>query len=405
MGVATYTLHQCLGRGGFGEVYLATQASGRLEKRVAVKVLRKAAKRDDQALLRLRDEARMLAVLDHPAILGVHELTRLAGRVALVTEYVEGVDLSRCTSPKRLLPPRAVMGIMGEVAGALDCAWTTPSPLTGQPLQLVHRDVKPQNIRLSKHGEVKLLDFGVARTTQLDREARTVTGDMPFTPGYAPPEAFLEDGTIGAHTDIFALGVTTFRLLTGARFYGEHKLTGQVQLAHEPASYAAHLQAAMAQLPEAEGVRALLTRVLSYDPAERPSAAELEARCAALVDGMEGPTVRRWARAVAFPDAKALDGADLVGQVLEEELEGIRIDPPTLPTGLGQRTVRPDTATVIRDLPPGSGELPLPAPPPPRPRWRLGLALVVLGLCLVGVAALTVAFMALLSALAAVWLA
>lgn len=404
MGVATYTLHQCLGRGGFGEVYLATQASGRLEKRVAVKMLREGPRRDDQALLRLRDEARMLAVLDHPAILGVHELTRLAGRVALVTEYVEGVDLSRCTSRKRLLPPRSVIGIMGEVAGALDCAWTTPSPLTGQPLQLVHRDVKPENIRLSRHGEVKLLDFGVARTTQLDREARTVTGDMPFTPGYAPPESFLESGTIGAHTDVFALGVTTFRLLTGERFYGEIKLTGQVQLAHEPGAYAAHLDARLAALPDDEGVRGLLREVLAFDPASRPSAATLEARCAELVDGMTGPTFRRWARGVQFPEPRSLEGAELVGRVLEEEVEGIRIDPPTVPTGLGRRTVRPDAATVLVDLPPGFVDPGRAPPPTTGRRWRVGLALAFLLFCLAGVAGLTVLLMGALSALAAVWL-
>jgi len=395
----TYTMHQCLGRGGFGEVYLATQASGKLSKRVAVKVLRAASKKDNQALLRLRDEARMLAVLDHPAILGVHELTRLAGRVALVTEYVEGVDLARCVTAKRLLPPRAVVGIMGEVAGALDCAWTTPSPATGQPLQLIHRDVKPENIRLSKHGEVKLLDFGVARTTQLNREARTVTGDMPFTPGYAPPEAFLAEGVQGGHTDVFALSVTIYRMLVGEKFYGSLRLTEQINLAAEPDAYAAHLEAQLAKVPGGEGVQALLRKGLAWDPTQRPAAAEVEVRCAELVDEMGGLTYKRWARSVAFPEAQALEGAELTGQVLEEEEEGIRIEPPPVPPALGN-SLKPTTEAFDR---------PLRGTPPPEARreapvegarWGLwvGVALFV-ALCLAGVVGLTMVFTAVLSAL------
>jgi len=407
---ATYTMHQCLGRGGFGEVYLATQAIGEVSKRVAVKVLRTAAQRDDQALFRLRDEARMLAALDHPAILNVHELTRLAGRVALVTEYVEGVDIARCTKKSRLLPARAAVGITGEVAGALHTAWTTPSPMTGAPLQLIHRDIKPENIRLSRHGEVKLLDFGVARTRQLGREARTVTGDMPFTPGYAPPEAFLDNNDQGSHTDIFALSVTLYRLLVGEKYYERLKLTEQINLATERDEYARYLESRLEQVEGPDALRDLLRRGLAWSPSDRPTAAEVEQVCEQLVDEMEGLTYRRWARKVEFPPPKQLADAELTGEVLAEDDEAIRIEAPPVPEAIA--SVKPTTEPFL--IPKAAAAPPPPStvptvqqPPPPSGgiRWRLVLSVTLfLVVCAVGVTVLTMVFTAILSALLYQWL-
>src|SRR5690349_8346505 len=104
MGSTSYTFWKCLGRGGFGEVYLATRKSAEgIERKVAVKILRSDAHGrggiSEQAVARMRDEARLLAILAHPAIVAALELTRLHGRIALVTEYVDGTDLtSFCVS-------------------------------------------------------------------------------------------------------------------------------------------------------------------------------------------------------------------------------------------------------------------------------------------------------------------
>mgnify|MGYP000158877278 CR=1 FL=1 len=402
---ATYTMHQCLGRGGFGEVYLATQSIGEVTKRVAVKVLRTTARNDNQALFRLRDEARMLAALEHPAILNVHELTRLAGRVALVTEYVEGVDIARCTKKERLLPARAAVGIMGEVAGALHCAWTTPSPMTGAPLHLIHRDIKPENVRLSKHGEVKLLDFGVARSRQIGREARTVTGDMPFTPGYAPPEAFLEEGEQGHHTDIFAWSVTLYRLLVGEKFYESLKLTEQINLAADPEGYRRYVEERLA-LVELEPLRDLLRGGLAYDPAQRPVAEEVESRCERMVDALDGLTYRRWAKKVDFPPPRSLDNAELTGSVLAEDDEAIQIDAPPVPEAIA--SVKPHTEPFVRPIPPSALPTVKRYPEPEEPqgiRWRLWISVTLfLLLCIAGVAALTMVFTMILSALLYQWM-
>ena len=176
-----FTFDRCLGRGGFGEVYLAYQRRpGGLVRKVAVKVLRGDTEEEDlNAVKRMQDEGRMLAALDHPSIIGVLELTRIAGRLALVTEYVSGVDLASYTETGRLLPPRAVMGVVAGVAEALDCAWTTTSPETGAPLQLIHRDIKPENLLLDTEGVLKLTDFGFSRRIGADG-ARTPCGSIRY---------------------------------------------------------------------------------------------------------------------------------------------------------------------------------------------------------------------------------
>src|SRR5690606_17230382 len=124
----------------------------------AVKVLRRDLSVDGDAVRRLRDEGRLLARLDHPTILRAFDLVRLDGRLALVTELVEGADLAELLRADPPLPARALVEVIGRVAAALDAAHATPGP-DGRPLALVHRDVKPTNVRVGRFGEVKLLDF------------------------------------------------------------------------------------------------------------------------------------------------------------------------------------------------------------------------------------------------------
>jgi len=374
---ATFEMIQCLGRGGFGEVYLAHHSSGGLTKRVAVKVLKTRRKKGSQALERMRDEARMLAVLDHPAIISVHELTRIAGRVALVAEFVDGVDLSRCCHPERLLPPRVVVEAMAEVASALHCAWVTVSPDTGQPLRLVHRDVKPENIRLSKHGEVKLLDFGIARTSQLGREAMTHTGQMPFTPGYAPPEMFGDQAPIGDFTDIYALGATCYRLLVGERFFEGVKLKKQVNLAADQAEYEAYLRERLEKV-RGNAMRQQLWGCLAFQSSDRPSAEELAKKLTTIADAMEGPTCQRWSRSIPFPPPSSVEGGSLTGKVIEED-DGQTVRIRRLETRENQIKSKA-AATVLLQLPSGVDR----AAPPPRSRTWMWVGLVFVLLLVVG---------------------
>ena len=321
-----FTFQQCLGMGGFGEVYLATIRRTGLDKRAAVKVLRPGLDHELQAVRRLIDEGRMLAMLDHPNILRADELTRVAGRLALVMEYVDGIDLSQCAEPGRLLPHKVVLEALAQVAGALHSAWTQISPETGNPLQLVHRDIKPDNIRVSAHGQVKLLDFGIARTTEMTRKAKTRVGDMAFTPGYAAPEAFTH-GTQGPAADVYALGVSLFRLLTGARLYGDLELPRIVALATQAERYHPYIDQQMSTVRARPAVVDLLRRMLSFRASRRPTAAETEALLQELARAEKGPGLVRWARATRFPKPRDLPGASLTGQtVCEDEPDGSPTD-------------------------------------------------------------------------------
>jgi serine/threonine protein kinase len=378
----TFTFERCLGRGGFGEVYLAARrgADG-LSRRVAVKVLREDLPNPEGAVARLQDEGRLLALLDHPAIVQLVELTRLRGRIALVTEYVDGVDVARFANPGSLLPPRVVCELMGDVAGALCTAASTVSPETGKPLQLIHRDVKPENIRISRHGETKLLDFGIARSEEVGRHAHTTTGNVPFTAGYTAPETFV---SLLQHppSDVFAWGATTFRLLTGERFYGDLKLTDQAGLCASPERYATWLAERLARLPEAVAVAApLLAATLAHDPNERPPIGVVQERIESLAASLPGVSVKRWAREARFPDEPAQSGG-LVGSVLTEDRPGdsmvfpapVRRPPPPPPAGL-------HLAPPIRESTTDRAARPLPPDPvrPGSPWWvRLGAGLVAL---------------------------
>jgi serine/threonine protein kinase len=318
----SYHIERCLGRGGFGEVYLATRRSADgLDRKVAVKVLRDDVHNPESAIARLQDEGRMLAMLDHPAIVQVVELTKIRGRIALVTEYVDGVDVSRYSTPDALLPPRVVAEVLVEVAGALHTASHTPSPETGKPLQLIHRDVKPENIRISRHGETKLLDFGIARTEEVGRAAQTTTGNVPFTAGYTAPETFV---ALRQHppSDVFAWGATAYRLLTGQRYYGELKLTEQAALSGSPENYARWLAKRLDGLPaSALALRPLLASTLAYEAADRPTIGVVATELEGLADHLEGPSVKRWARDARFPDDAGVPGV-LVGATVTEDRPG-----------------------------------------------------------------------------------
>jgi serine/threonine protein kinase len=384
----SFHIERCLGRGGFGEVYLASRRSAEgIDRKVAVKVLREDVSNPESAIARLKDEGRMLAMLDHPAIVQVVELTRLRGRIALVTEYVDGVDVARYATPGNLLPPRVVAELMGEVAGALHTASWTTSPATGKPLLLIHRDVKPENIRISRHGETKLLDFGIARTEEMGRSAHTTTGNVPFTAGYTAPETFV---SLLQHppSDVFAWGATLYRLLTGERFYGELKLTEQASLSGTPDRYARWLRQRLAALPaETVALAPLLGAALAYEAADRPTIGAVQEAVERVVAELPGPTIKRWARDTRIPEELPQSGG-LVGQTVSEDRPGDSM--------LFARPVR-----VAAPPPPPRGTFLAPPvresttdrPPPPvtealageNPRWvKVGAGMVVALLALAG---------------------
>jgi serine/threonine-protein kinase len=203
-------LHQ-LKAGGMGEVLLARRrAAGGFEKLVAVKTIRK----DLRAVPHLRtmflDEARLLSGLDHPAIAQVHDFGEEGDTLYLVMEYVSGV---RFTELIRRRPPPAICArAMAEVCRGLHAAHEL-TDLAGHPLNVVHRDVSPENLMMTFEGRIKVLDFGIA--LMRGRQAPvTEYGTVKGKPPYLSPEQ-IKNQPLDRRSDVFSAAVVLHELLTG----------------------------------------------------------------------------------------------------------------------------------------------------------------------------------------------
>ena len=308
----------CLGRGGFGEVYRArmSQPDG-VEHTVAVKLLLDQANANDDAVRRLKDEARLLARLEHPAILTVHALALLDGRLAMVCELIDGQDLAEAMAGPDPIPLRGVLEVISEIAAALDLAWTAPLP-EGGTLGLVHRDVKPSNIRLSRQGDVRLLDFGIARTDAVTREAKTVTNGILGSPPYMAPERYFEDDLLPA-SDAFSLGACLFEAIVGERWYGRRDVMRIAGLCAKKDKYCEWAAGRLRDLPDTldPSIRELLTDLMAFDADVRPVGAALVARLATITEQLEGRSLSRWASERDWPAPKVSKGP-LTGRRLVE---------------------------------------------------------------------------------------
>ncbi|MSQ02419.1 MAG: serine/threonine protein kinase [Myxococcales bacterium] len=268
-----------LGQGGFGTVWLA-RLHGRdgFTRRVAVKLMKDGSATAD-IVARQRDEARLLGMLQHPHIVQVFDLTEHNGLPAVVMEFVEGADLASVIKHRGPLPLGAALEVGIAVAGALDAGWTAVAPDTGRPLRVIHRDIKPANVLVTVHGAVKVLDFGVARA-DFDREGHTQS--MAFgTPRFMAPEQFL-GGELSAANDVYALAVTLFEISVGTVWERPPLAEGRFNTK------------VRAQLNGAAPVlHSLLTRMTAWEPAARPTAAEVGQALEAL--HVPGESLRSWA--------------------------------------------------------------------------------------------------------------
>ncbi|HZI06165.1 MAG TPA: serine/threonine-protein kinase, partial [Archangium sp.] len=211
-----YFLHERLGVGGMAEVFRATYSpEGGFEKVVAIKRILPAYSEDEDFVTLFRREAELGSLLNHPNIVQVLDLGRYQGTVFLAMEYVDGMPLSSLLRrmPRKRLPPAAVAYLGAEVAAALAYMHGRTGP-KGEPLDVVHRDLNPPNILLSRIGEVKVSDFGIARAANQMAltQAQTVRGKAGYM---APEQAY--GRPLDGRADLFALGLTLHELLTGER--------------------------------------------------------------------------------------------------------------------------------------------------------------------------------------------
>ncbi|MEO8700533.1 MAG: serine/threonine-protein kinase [Kofleriaceae bacterium] len=214
-----YTLVGDIATGGMAEVFLGVKQG--LEGFLKVVVLKRVLphfSNNTQFIRMFIDEARIAARLDHPNIVRTYEFGEVDGQYFTVMEYLPGEDLRsilrRLSHAKQRLPVHVAVGIVMQLCAGLHCAHQL-TDTTGRPLDLVHRDVSPANIIVTYGGEVKIIDFGVAKTNTTATATGTIKGKL----AYMPPEQILARG-VDQRSDIFSAGVVLWELLTGRRLFG-----------------------------------------------------------------------------------------------------------------------------------------------------------------------------------------
>jgi serine/threonine-protein kinase len=253
-----YRLDAHIGTGGMSTVYCAFDTV--LERKVAIKVMHREFAADSDQLERFRREARAVAQLSHPHIVGVIDAGEDEGHPYIVFEYVDGETLKDRIRRHGRLPVDEAVAYAIEIARALGAA---------HERGIVHRDIKPQNILLDEEGAAKVTDFGIARS--LTEEGLTAEGRVLGTTDYVSPEQALGHPVDG-RSDIYSLGIVLFEMLTGdVPFHGENQVA--VAMKH---------------------VREALPDVQSLRP-------QISAHLASVVDRMTDKDLER-----RYPDAPAL---------------------------------------------------------------------------------------------------
>jgi GAF domain-containing protein len=258
-----YRIDRVIGRGGMGAVFRARDM--RLDRDVALKVVRAELLSDPGARTRFRREAQLVARLQHPSIVSVFDYGTLPdGGAFLVMELVRGRDLRKILRERGRFPPDAAVRLMRAICGAVDAAHAAG---------VLHRDLKPENILLPDEGiEAKVLDFGVAKLVsetpaESAQETLTVAGTPIGTPAYMAPEQ-LAGAAVSARTDLFSLGVMCYELLTGELPFGPGPL---LDIAHRQQCEDLAGELVVHGVPAP--IKDAVLWALRPNPSERPSSA------------------------------------------------------------------------------------------------------------------------------------
>jgi PAS domain S-box-containing protein len=257
--LAHYEVLEVIGKGGMGLVYKARHT--KLRRIVAMKVLSNRRREDPDAIARFRREMAMVGKLNHPNIVQGFDAGESDGLLFLIMDYVEGIDLSRLVNQRGPLPIPVACEIIRQAALGLQHV---------HEHGLVHRDLKPSNLMLTWSGQLKLLDLGLARLYSDDPNSEELThsGQVLGTADYMAPEQARDTRMIDIRSDLYSLGCTLFKLLTGsAPFSGpEYETLYQKLMAHAEIP-APPIRQHRPQVPEP--LEAVLIRLLAKDPVNR----------------------------------------------------------------------------------------------------------------------------------------
>jgi serine/threonine protein kinase len=275
----TYVLDRRIGAGGTSEVYLAHHAH--LKRPTAVKILNLGGA-DAQAGARFEREAKLVSRLSHPNTVQIYDYGRTRdGRFYLATEYLEGLNLAQLVALGGPLEPARAVHLLDQICGSLEEAHAAG---------LVHRDIKPANIMVCRRGGlydvVKVLDFGIARSTADGTADLTQANQLAGTPLYIAPERIRAPQSTDPRSDLYSLGAVAFHLLAGRDVFegpGAPELLYQVLSVEPPAP------SRFRGAPLPPDLERLVLDLLAKDPERRPaSASAVRERLSAL------ETPERW---------------------------------------------------------------------------------------------------------------
>ena len=263
-----YTLIRLLGEGGMGVVYYARDTL--LVRDVALKIMAAQLAEDEEFRRRFSLEARAISLLKHPHIVGIHDHNEVEGHLYIAMDYIEGGSLSevfrRLRQASKRLPISDALQIIAQIAAALDYAHTQ---------KIVHRDIKPANVMLARANEENVAiphavvtDFGLAKLIEIGQQSHT--GRPIGTPAYMSPEQ-CQALPLDGRTDIYAVGIMMFQLLTGQLPYQVSTITEALQQhVHapipDPRNINEHISPSLATI---------IRRALSKDPDDRYQSADL----------------------------------------------------------------------------------------------------------------------------------
>ncbi len=213
-----YRIGKLLGRGGMGAVYLVHHKI--LESSFALKVLfPDVAAKNKQFVDRFIREAKLACKIKHPNLIAVYDAGKnsVNGMYYLVMEYVEGISLRELLERNGTVAPARAVEIVTQVASALETAWK---------YNMVHRDIKPDNIMFAADGTVKLADLGIAKSSNEQDTRLTLEASVFGTPAYMSPEQAMDSRQVDCRADIYSLGIVFFEMLTGERPYQGESIVG-----------------------------------------------------------------------------------------------------------------------------------------------------------------------------------
>ena len=282
-----FELKKLLGRGGMAEVWYAENEIG---KPAAIKILNENLSHNQQIVERFHNEALVMVKLNHPNIRQVYGYGYLGERHCIIMEYLEGNDLEELLKDGRRFTEEEVRRWWDQTVDALNYT---------HALGIVHRDIKPSNIFLDAYGNIKLLDFGIAK--MMENASMTQTGMVMGTPMYMSPEQVNDIKHVDNHTDLYSLAVSFVHMLTGKKPYDDDNCSVfeiQMSIVTKPLD--------LSDVPEAW--RGFLAPYLEKDPQKRPALRRFEAAPPAIKadDDHAGKTEskKQLAATVAAPQPK-----------------------------------------------------------------------------------------------------